>query len=85
MITEIEEPQSLLDAYERKRILVAEIEEIQAQLGDRARRLKSDYETFYTWRQQAKWALTVRLQELRLIKKWINDHQDNYAESETIT
>lgn len=85
MLTVWDEPATLPEAYEQKRCLIAEIEEIQAQLGDRVRRLRSDYEQYYTWRQSAKWALTTRLEELRLVKKWIKEHQDDYQESEVIS
>lgn len=81
---EWEEPENLEAAVELKRVVIGEIEEIQAQLGDRVRQHNSEFETYYKWRQGAKWALTSRLQELRLVKKWISQHQADYKESEPI-
>ena len=72
MLTEWEIPTDTEHAEERRRILVAEIQEIQTQLGDRNRERNQDY---WRWRQNSKWALTKRLQELRLVKQWIRKNR----------
>lgn len=85
------EPDSIHDAYERRRILVGEIEEIQAQLGDKSKKSDAFYEdwdawrAYHVWRKGALWALTSRLQELRILKKWIIENRHTYKESEPIT
>jgi hypothetical protein len=75
LLTEWTVPESLEDAHEKVRCLVAEIEEIQAQLGDRLRRSITPFDDFWRWRQSAKWAWTNRLEELRLVKQWIREQQ----------
>lgn len=72
MLTEWEIPTDAEHAEERRRILVAEIQEIQTQLGDRNRERNQDY---WRWRQNSKWALTKRLQELRLVKDWLRKNR----------
>lgn len=72
MLTEWEIPTDTEHAEERRRILVAEIQEIQTQLGDRNRERNQDY---WRWRQNSKWALTKRLQELRLVKDWLRKNR----------
>jgi hypothetical protein len=83
MMTEWHIPTSMREARERKRIITAEIEEIEAQLGDPLKR--KDYFSeiaFMSWRKGAVWAHTNRLQELRLLKQWIREHlEDNLCVS----
>lgn len=87
---EWEEPEDLEDAAERKRILIGEIEEIEAQLCQRKNRHPSfeedhdGWQTYQEWRGNAVWARTSRLQGLRLVKKWISQHQDDHKENEPI-
>lgn len=75
MLTDWKIPATLDEAYDRKRILVAEVEEIDTQLSDHAKRIAAQdtdgRAAFHAWRQKAKWARTNRLQELRLVKDWI--------------
>jgi hypothetical protein len=78
------EPTSLEEAEKMRIHLVGEIEDMEAQLGDRVRRQSSDYTLYYRWRQSVKWARTVRLQKLRLTKQWISEHSHDYKESETL-
>jgi hypothetical protein len=72
MLTEWEIPTDPEHAEERRRILVAEIQEIQTQLGDRNRERNQEY---WRWRQNSKWAMTKRLQELRLVKDWLRENR----------
>lgn len=71
---DFKEPESLADAENRRIILIAEIQEIQTQLGNPLAEL--DHESsasFHEWRQRTKWALTLRLQELRFLKQWMKE------------
>lgn len=68
-------PDSYGDALERYRVLVAEIQEIQAQLGDKRRKRHTSQAAFAEWRYKSTWALTLRLEELRLVKKWIREQR----------
>ena len=72
MITEWTPPDNLDAAHVQRRVLVAEIQEIQNQLGDRERRAELSQEEWLTWRKRAIWALTNRLQVLRQLKDWID-------------
>lgn len=82
MLTEWEEPCSAREAFQRRRILIGEIQEIQVQLGDKVKKLKAvewdrsrkSREAYYRWHTSAKWALTNRLEELRAIKEWIYEN-----------
>lgn len=73
MLTDWTPPESFEEALERRRALRAEIEEINAQLGDKLKRTKSEmtWDEYQRWRTAAIWASTNRLQELRLINDWI--------------
>jgi hypothetical protein len=71
LLTDWKIPDSIEDAEERKRILVAEVQEIQAQFSNRNRKRESDLEAFFDWRYKAIWAMTTRLEELRLVKQWL--------------
>lgn len=74
MLMNWEEPLELEEAFIRRRVLIAEIQDIQAQLGDpRKKATFVDREGFLAWRQSAKWAMTNKLQELRLVKDWVRD------------
>lgn len=66
------EPQSLKEALDRKERLGAEVEQIQVQLGERP----SDTE----WRSKAKIALLCKTEELRLLKNYIREQNQNSIE-----
>lgn len=68
------EPKSLAEAEDRELKLIAEIQEIQAQLGNPLTVVEYENEAdFHEWRRRTKWAQTLRLQELRILKLWIRD------------
>jgi phosphoribosylaminoimidazole carboxylase (NCAIR synthetase) len=69
MLTDWAEPHDLPEALDRRRVITAEIEEIQAQLGDKTKEQDAE------WRKKAIWALTNRLQELRLVKAWVRENR----------
>ena len=71
--TDFVPPKDTAEARERRRMLVAEVEEISAQLGNPLKEKEMGEELFLEWRQKAKWALTNRLQHIRLIKQWFQD------------
>lgn len=74
MITEWDEPETIAEALQRKRVLIAQIEEIQLQLGDKRRYYARSREpNYWGWRQSAKGAWVLCLQELRLLKDWLRD------------
>jgi hypothetical protein len=72
------------EALTRRRILIAEVQEIQVQLSDKVRRLKAvewnrsreSRESYYRWQQSAQIALVNKLQELRYVKDWIADREE---------
>lgn len=68
-----EEPESIDEAEDRQRTLIAEIQDIQIQFGDprKKRRGFENEDEYWAWRQSAKVALARREQELRLVKLWI--------------
>lgn len=74
MLTEWKIPTSIEGAEERRRVLVAEIQEIQAQFGNQARKKNTNPEEFNEWRYKAVWAMTNRLEELRLVKQWVKQN-----------
>jgi hypothetical protein len=75
MLDDWDPPTSLEEAYEDRRLVIAEIQDIQAQLGNRKKKSTySDPDKYWAWRQGAVVALTNRLQELRLVKKWIRQN-----------
>jgi len=66
---------SIEEAEEKKLTLISEIREIETQLGNPLK--ENEYEKeddFLRWRQNAKWALTLRLEQLRFVKLWIKEH-----------
>jgi hypothetical protein len=69
-------PQSMEQAEERKRLLIKETEEIDAQLGDPFQKDKKAKQPggYDGWRNTAIRAKLYRLQELRLLKQWIKDY-----------
>lgn len=73
-------PTSMEEARDRRLSLIAEVQEIQNQLGDRVKKAREKPEVYWKWRQSAKWALTNALQELRLVKRWIKEQSHEYAE-----
>jgi hypothetical protein len=80
LLGDFEEPCSIPEAFTRRRILIGEIQEIQAQLGDWTKREKvrhnrRAYQDYAHWRTSAVWAMTSRLEELRYIKSWIFERQ----------
>lgn len=69
-----QEPLDWNDAEERRLLLIAQIEDIDTQFGDPLKRISfPSVEDYWKWRGKAKWARTVRLQELRLVKAWIRE------------
>lgn len=59
---------SLEEAEDLKSRLLAEIQDIQAQLGDRERPTQMDPDEYETWRSRAKWALTIKQRQYRDVK-----------------
>lgn len=76
MLTEYDIPRTLEEANERKRVIIAQVQDIETQLGDNSKKKSMGAEEFTIWRQKAKWARNNRLQELRLVKKWIEQNRD---------
>ena len=69
MLQHWDEPLEIEEALIRQRILIAEIQEIECQLGDpRKQDVFATENEYLGWRQSAKWAKTNKLQELRLVK-----------------
>ena len=72
-------PTSLADADEQRRRLTTEVQELQAQLGDRqrsdnaGRRLGT--QEYWSWKRQARDLLTQKLTDLREVKDWIRDNR----------
>jgi hypothetical protein len=68
-------PESLHEAEERRSQLTLDVQNIQAQLGDKQRadengnRLASN--EYWAWKKKAQRVLNQRLVELRMIKEWI--------------
>jgi hypothetical protein len=82
MITEFEEPKDLQEAYDRKRQLVAQVEDIQSQLSNqRTKKQTMSPDEFRRWRGSAIWAHTNRKQELRWIKQWIRENESQVCAS----
>jgi hypothetical protein len=76
-------PVSLADAEDRLRECRAAVQEIQSQLGKpgkRRQKQKLSPELYSDWEYRTKWALTNRLQDLRLLKQWINNYWRQKAE-----
>lgn len=68
------EPETVGEALDRKRDIVAQIEEITLQLGDKRRfYARANEPGYWAWRQGAKVAWVNYLQELRLIKQWLRE------------
>jgi hypothetical protein len=59
------------DGFGRRRTLIAEIEEIDAQLRDKDKRKDMGEDAWWRWRKKAIWAKTHRSQDLRLTKEWL--------------
>jgi len=74
-----EEPTSPEEADSRRAELTSDVQDIQAQLGDKQRqgddgsRLSS--REYWTWKKRAQHALNQKLEELRAIKLWIKEHR----------
>lgn len=68
-------PTTLGEARARRRDLIAKIEDIETQLGDRKKKDDMGKADWGAWSQSAKWARVHALQELRLLKDWIHDNR----------
>lgn len=69
-------PASVAEAIDRRLQLVSEVEEIEAQLADRDRRVGGRRMTsaeYHRWRHSAIQARARRLMELRAINRWLRD------------
>lgn len=81
--SEFEAPRTMEEALRRYRLLVARLQETDAQLGDDDRRVRvmegrdarETPQQYREWRQKAIWYKTNRAQELRFLKKWISDER----------
>lgn len=71
MIQDWQPPTDLTDGTDRKFRLVAEIEEIDAQLRDKDKRKEMGEDAWFRWRKKAIWAKTHRSQDLRFTKQWL--------------
>jgi hypothetical protein len=76
---EWEPPESVEEAEEWRNEIVAEIQAIQAQLGDHGisrdgNGYRMTLAEFEQWRNRAKWALRHKTDELRKVKAWIKEH-----------
>jgi hypothetical protein len=69
-------PNDIDDGLDRRRTLIAEIEEIDAQLRDKDKRKEMGEDSWWRWRKKAIWAKTHRSQDLRLTKEWIYNNGD---------
>lgn len=73
------------ECRDRMDVLRSEMRSIEIQLGDRNR---VDPETqermvskkYWEWRQKAKFALTCKQEEFRLLKNWLNELRDRDIE-----
>jgi len=73
------------ECRDRMDVLRSEMRSIEIQLGDRNR---FDPETqermvskkYWEWRQKAKFALTCKQEEFRLLKNWLNELRDRDIE-----
>ena len=74
-MTKFNIPQTLDDAYTRRDRLQSEVEDIQTQLTSRDRRgpdgNRLSRQDYLIWKQRAKFALNLRLDEIRFLKGWI--------------
>ena len=76
MLTEWTPPSNYDEAQERRLTLIAEVEEIDAQLRDKRKRNTMGDEAWEEWRTKAIWAKVHRVQDLRLTKQWILNEQE---------
>lgn len=76
-----EPPKTLTEAEARRKELIAEVQGIQAQLGDKQRTGKDHRrlspKEYWTWRKKAQAALNHKLSLLRQTKAWIREHRQN--------
>lgn len=79
-------PESLQEAELQRQSLTLEIQDIQAQLGDKqrtnaqGRRLSA--QEYWTWNRQAQHALTRKLNQLREVKAWLRAQRPVPGESD---
>ena len=77
-----EPPERLEEARERKARLQDSIESIQFQLSDPNKEEGGERmspKKYHKWRKYAVKALTAKKRELRFVKRWIRDRQDQLA------
>lgn len=79
------EPSSIEDAYALRAKVVADVQEIQGQLGDKQRTDESGErlgpDEYWSWRRRAQGALKHKLEELRFLKQWIRNNQRPFSPS----
>ena len=69
-------PNNYDEAQERRLTLIAEAEEIDAQLRDQTKKHTMGKDDWDVWRTKAIWAKVHRVQDLRLINQWISNEQE---------
>jgi hypothetical protein len=77
MLTDWTPPNDYDEARARRLTLIAEIEEIDAQLLDQAKKSNMGKDAWNVWRTKAIWAKVHRSQDLRLVKQWLYDNPDD--------
>lgn len=77
MPTTYVDPQSVDEAHDRLLELRIAIRGIETQLNDPLREdVFSDEDEFLKWRQNTKWALTLKLQEYWRIQDWLRRNKN---------
>lgn len=76
MLQDWTEPNSWDEARRRRLTLIAEIEEIDAQLTDQTKKKDMGKDAWEVWRTKAIWAKVHRSQDLRLVNQWLDDESD---------
>ncbi len=71
MIQDWTPPNSYQAGLQRRLTLIAEIEEIDAQLKDQTKKKDMGRDAWDVWRTKAIWAKVHRSQDLRLVKQWL--------------
>jgi hypothetical protein len=74
MIQDWTEPNDIDDAMDRRFKLIAECEEIDAQLTDQTKKGEMGKDAWAVWRTKAIWAKLHRIQDLRLVNDWIRTY-----------
>ena len=72
------EPASLQEAEDRRMLLIAELNDMQAQLSYRNREIdgrRMTVDEYWTWRDKAVRAQSIKMTRAALLKKWLKDHR----------